>query len=116
MFTAYSKDSEEPSSESFSAAVVFVNLAFSWILLNFEAMMGSIGVMIITPDTTHSAPDILPPVKNTKRKCHDFSDGSQRAKTVRLTVHEFASLSVGRLVFQSPSVSVTQPTCQSFSQ
>ena len=72
VFTACSEDSEEPSSESFSAAVVFVNLAFSWILLNFEAMMGSTGVMIITPDTTHSAPDILPPVKNTERKCHDF--------------------------------------------
>ena len=44
------------------------------------------------------------------------TDGSRRAKTVRLTVQEFASLSVGRLVSQSPSVSVAQPTCQSVSQ
>lgn len=44
------------------------------------------------------------------------TDGSRRAKTVRLTVHEFTSLSVGRLVSQSPSVSVAQPTCQSVSQ
>lgn len=63
VFTASSQDPEESSSGIFSVADGFPNLAFSWILLNFDPMIGSNGVTIITPDMTHRAPDILPAEK-----------------------------------------------------
>lgn len=101
-------------------------------------MMGSIGVMIITPDTTHSAPDILPPVKNTKRKCHDFWRNGrftkgQDSETDSSWIHQFVcrsfSFSVAQCFSRSTNLSVSQsvigqlvnktvnqPICQSVSQ
>ena len=58
---ASSEDSEESSFEVCSSdANVLSSLAFSCMPLNLEAMIGSIGAIIIIPNTTQSAPVILP--------------------------------------------------------
>ena len=41
---------------------IFPSFACSWILLNFDPMIGSSGVIMIAPNMTQSAPDILPAV------------------------------------------------------
>jgi len=58
---ASSEDSEESSFEvCFSNANALSSLAFSCMPLNLEAMIGSKGAIIIIPNTTQSAPVILP--------------------------------------------------------
>jgi len=58
---ASSEGSEESSFEvCFSNANVLSSLAFSCMPLNLEVMIGSKGAIIIIPNTTQSAPVILP--------------------------------------------------------
>ena len=60
--TTDSSDVDELSPGIISVGEIFPSFACSWILLNFDPMIGSSGVIMIAPNMTQSAPDILPAV------------------------------------------------------